>query len=134
MRHHRLFTLSAARRSAAAVAATATLALALVACDRGSTDAPSGEVSASSAKKEAAPKGDEPTKPAADAEKPAPAAAPSCDKVVDNIASFNPGSGEAERKLWNKMCAEMSDDEKTCVAAAKDMDGMKKCMAEKKLR
>lgn len=80
-------------------------------------------------KPEAAPKSGE-TKPAA--EKPA-AAAPACDAVVDKIASFNEGSGDAEKKLWGKMCAEMNDAQKTCVMASSDMAGMQKCVADKKL-
>lgn len=83
-------------------------------------------------KKEASEKkGDE--KPAEKAEdKPAEKAeAPACDKVVDTIASFNEGSGDAERKLWGKMCDEMTPEQRTCVAAAKDMAGMEACMGAK---
>jgi hypothetical protein len=98
--------------------------LTLVACDSGSTAPPKTDTSAKAAATSTADAKSE-TKPAA-------AKAPDCDTVVNNIASFNAGSGDAEKKLWNKMCAEMSDAEKTCVAAAKDMDGMKACMKKDK--
>lgn len=102
-------------------------ALTLCACD---DKAPSGDAASSAATADKKVAGDKP------ADKPADkTAVPSCDKVVDNIASFNEGSGDAERKLWGKMCADMSDDEKGCVAKAKDMDGMKACIKkDKKLK
>lgn len=59
-----------------------------------------------------------------------------CDTVVEKIASLNPpdSRGEPEKKLWGKMCAEMTPENKTCVMAAKDMDGMKECMKHKTLQ
>ena len=99
--------------------------LGLCACDKGSSDSADGKAD-SSAKTQADDKKEGDTKAASD--KPVP----SCDDVVKNIASFNEESGEAEKKIWNKMCAEMSDEEKTCVAAAKDMDGMKACIKKDK--
>lgn len=62
---------------------------------------------------------------------PAPAVADvDCEKVVEKIASLNPpdSRGEPEKKLWRKMCADMTPAQKTCVLGAKDMDGMKGCM------
>ena len=58
------------------------------------------------------------------------AAAPDCEKVVEKIASLNPPDmrGDAEKKLWRSMCAEMKPEQKTCVIAAGTMDDMKKCM------
>jgi hypothetical protein len=96
---------------------------ALSACDEGKkgedakTDAPAADTASDKA--------------AAEKDEEEPAETPACDKVVDQIASFNPGSGDAERKLWNKMCDEMTPKQRTCVAASKDMGGMKSCMGSK---
>lgn len=68
------------------------------------------------------------------AAKPAAAAAEvSCDAVVAKLASFNPGSGEPEKKLWTKMCAEMPAGARACVVAAKTLEDSQKCMANDKL-
>ena len=56
----------------------------------------------------------------------------SCDDVVTNIASFNPGAGASAKKLWHKMCAEMDIAEKRCVVAAKNMPSMKACINKDK--
>ena len=108
----------------------------LFACDQGA--ATKAEDGAKPADAKSAKAGDDKAKAGDDKgedTKPAADKAPDCDTVVNNIASFNEGSGDAEKKIWNKMCAEMSDAEKTCVAAAKDMDGMKACIKkDKKLK
>ncbi len=57
----------------------------------------------------------------------------SCDAVVAKLAGFNPGSGEAEKKLWTKMCAEMPAAARACVVAAKTLEDSQKCMADEKL-
>ena len=57
-------------------------------------------------------------------------AAPDCEKVVEKIATLNPPDmrGDAEKKLWRSMCAEMKPAQRTCVLGAKAMDDMKACM------
>lgn len=102
---------------------------AVAACEDKPADGAGTATSTIAEQKDAAPKSGD-TKPAAERD----AAAPSCDVVVDKIASFNPGSGAPEKKLWGKMCADMNDAQKSCVVAASDMDGMKKCVADKKLK
>ncbi len=62
------------------------------------------------------------------------AAAPTCDKVVDHIASFDPASGAAEKKLWKGMCDDMNDKQRTCVFGAKDQKEMGACMKDMKLK
>jgi len=64
------------------------------------------------------------------ASSPATAAEPDCEGVVDKMASLNPPDmrGEAEKKLWKKMCAQMKATEKACVVASKTMDEMEKCL------
>ena len=53
-----------------------------------------------------------------------------CAKVVEKIASLNPPDmrGDAEKKLWGGMCAQMKPAERTCVMGAKARDDMKACM------
>ncbi len=92
------------------------------ACDDKAASTGSAEGSAKAA--------DTPAASAAAKDEPA-AKAPACDAVVDKIASFNPGSGDAERKLWNKMCDEMAPKERTCAVGVKDMAGLKGCMGSK---
>jgi hypothetical protein len=99
------------------------LSAALFACeDKPATPAGAGE---STAKADATTAAEEPAAAAESGQ------APACDKVVDKIASFNPGSGEPERKLWNKMCDEMTPEQRTCVTGTSDMRGMNTCMGSK---
>jgi hypothetical protein len=101
------------------------LCLGLFACDDGAKPAAGGSTSTAA---------DKPTSAKTADAKPA-AAVPSCEAVVDNIASLNPGSGASEKKLWGKMCDDMSGEERSCVAVAKDMAGMKACIKkDKKLK
>ena len=76
----------------------------------------------------AASTGDKPE--AKKADKPAAKDVP-CDKVVDKIASLNEGSGDAEKKLWNKMCDEMTPEQRSCAVGISDMAGLKGCMGKK---
>lgn len=71
-------------------------------------------------------------KAAAAGDQPA-AAEVSCDAVVAKLAGFNPGSGEPEKKLWGKMCAEMSPKARACTVAAASLEESQKCLADKKL-
>lgn len=57
-----------------------------------------------------------------------PAAVPDCTAVVAKMASFQTSSGEPEKKLWTKMCAELSGPQKTCIVAAKSLDDEKACL------
>lgn len=58
----------------------------------------------------------------------------SCDAVAAKLASLNPGSGEPEKKLWVKMCAEMSPKARACTVAAKTLEESQKCVADMKLK
>ena len=80
-----------------------------LACDKGGSGGAGGAASGSAA---------------------ASTAAPDCEKVVEKIASLNPPDmrGDAEKKLWRSMCAEMKPAQRTCVLGAKAMDDMKACM------
>lgn len=110
------------------IATLATSLLALTACEDGKGDAkPEGAASAKTDKAgDDKPAGDTKEAQADEAED-----APDCEKVVDQIASLNEESGDAERKLWNKMCEEMTPAQRTCVASMKEMSGMKDCMGSK---
>ena len=57
----------------------------------------------------------------------APAGPPSCDVVVPKMLSFQPGSGEPEKKLLTGMCPSMPAELKTCVVAAKDKAAYDAC-------
>ena len=104
------------------------LLLGLSACDDKTGDAKPADAKSADAK----PADAKPADAKADAGDTKPAAdAPDCTKVVEHIASFNEGSGDAEKKLWNKMCDEMTGPQRTCVSKAENMDGMKACMKDK---
>lgn len=49
----------------------------------------------------------------------AAAAPPACDAVVAKMLSFQPGSGEPEKKLLTAACPSMPPALKSCVVAAK---------------
>lgn len=69
------------------------------------------------------------------ADKPAEAPAakePSCEDVVNKLASFDDQAGEPERKLWTKACATMPPEMKTCLVAAKSAADRDACGSKKK--
>lgn len=57
----------------------------------------------------------------------AAAVEPSCDAVVAKMLSFQPGSGEPEKKLLTKMCPGMPVAMKSCVVGAKTKEDYDKC-------
>jgi hypothetical protein len=57
-----------------------------------------------------------------------------CDAVVEKLASFQPGSGEPEKKLWNKMCAEMPPSARACIVGAKSEAERDACIKDQKLQ
>lgn len=67
----------------------------------------------------------------------APATAePACDAVVAKMMSFQPGSGEAEKKFLTAACPSMPPAMKTCIVAAKtkaDYDACSKAAGNQKL-
>lgn len=64
------------------------------------------------------------------------AAEPACDVVVAKMLSFQPGSGEPEKKLLTAACPSMPGPMKSCIAAAKtkaEYDGCSKQGGNQKL-
>jgi hypothetical protein len=50
---------------------------------------------------------------------------------VNKMMSWNPGSGDAEKKLFDSMCSSITADQRTCIVKAKtDAEG-KKCLPGK---
>lgn len=70
--------------------------------------------------------------PAAGDKAGAPAGETSCDAVVAKLASYDTSAGEPEKKLWTKLCAEMSPEAKSCIVASKTPDERDKCMKDDK--
>src|SRR5688572_7157520 len=61
-----------------------------------------------------------PATPAAAGDKAgAPAGETSCDAVVAKLASYESAAGDPEKKLWQKMCADMPPEARTCIVASK---------------
>ena len=52
-----------------------------------------------------------------------------CSAVVDKLASYDPKSGEPEKKLWGKMCEAMPAPARACIVASKTAEERDKCMA-----
>jgi hypothetical protein len=103
-------------------ALTITLSFAVLACDKPAE----GTATAGSAA---------PSKPATTAAAAAPAAAAdvSCDVVVAKLMSLDSGSpGDAEKKFYTKMCAEMPAPLKACIAAAKSAADRDACTKDVK--
>ena len=53
---------------------------------------------------------------------------------VTKMMSFNPGSGDPEKKLFGAMCDSLTGDQRTCIVNAKTADDGKKCMPNKPLQ
>ena len=50
-----------------------------------------------------------------------------CDQVVTKLASFNPGSGAPEKKLWEKVCPSMPPAMRACIVASKTKADVDAC-------
>lgn len=57
-----------------------------------------------------------------------------CDAVVAKLASYDPKSGEPEKKLWTKMCAELPPAARTCIVASKTEAERDACIKDEKLK
>jgi hypothetical protein len=64
----------------------------------------------------------------------APPSETPCEAVVQKLASYETSAGEPEKKLWGKMCEEMSQEERACVVASKSADERDACIKDKKLQ
>jgi hypothetical protein len=69
------------------------------------------------------------------AAKPAGAAADApCDAVVAKLASYDPSSGEPEKKLWSKMCEGMPPAMRACIVASKTKEERDACGKDQPLK
>src|SRR5262245_37764014 len=50
-----------------------------------------------------------------------------CDAVVAKLASFDSSAGDAEKKLWTKMCADMPPAMRACIVASKTKEERDVC-------
>lgn len=57
-----------------------------------------------------------------------------CSAVVDKLASYEAGSGDAEKKLWGKMCEAMPPAARACIVASKSKEERDKCVGNEKLK
>lgn len=64
----------------------------------------------------------------------APAGDTPCTAVVDKLASYDPKSGEPEKKLWGKMCESMAPAMRACIVASKTAEERDKCGSGEKLK
>ena len=53
---------------------------------------------------------------------------------VNKMVSWNPASGDPEKKLFTSMCDALTADQRSCIVAAKTADDGKKCMPNKPLQ
>jgi hypothetical protein len=56
-----------------------------------------------------------------------------CAAVVEKLASYQPGSGEPEKKLWTKMCEAMPPAARSCIVASKTPAERDACIKDQKL-
>ncbi len=57
----------------------------------------------------------------------------SCDAVVKVLMDANKGSGDPEKKLFTKMCADLTPAERSCIVNAKTTTDRDACLKDKKL-